>query len=252
MWKVVLVDDEAHAISRLTRILSMKDRPYEIIRTCGSVEEAISALEETEPDLIFLDIALGNASGFDLLRRLPSIDFDIVFTTAHNQYAVEAFEFSALHYLLKPITEESLEKALSRFEDKVGQRQTDRRLDNLLYNLEVHSAMDKKIAAPGVNGISFYKIGEILRLEADGNYTHIHLNSGEKHLVTRRLKYYEELLDHRSFFRVHQTHLVHLSYVEKFVKGKQSYLLLSNGEKVPVATRKREVFLDQLAKNKQI
>ncbi len=252
MWKVILVDDEAHAISRLTRFMSERNYDYEIIRTCGSLEEAMLAIEETEPDLVILDITLGNATGFDLLKKLPSIDFSIIFTTAHNHFAVEAFEYSALHYLLKPITEDTLEQALIRFEEKANQQRTNRRLDNLLYNLEVHSAVDKKIAVPGVNGISFYKIGEIMRLEADGNYTHIYLGSGEKHLVTRRLKYYEELLDHRSFFRVHQTHLVHLSYVEKYVKGKQSYLLMSNGEKIPVATRKREVFLDQLAKNKQI
>jgi two-component system LytT family response regulator len=252
MWKVIIVDDEDHCVGRLSNLLKKIDSNITILNSYSNVADAVEGINSLNPDLVFLDVVLTDGTGFDILRQVDDIDFEIIFTTAHNTYAIKAFEFSAIHYLLKPIGQDDLSVALDRYKKKTISKDHNKKLDVLIHNLDVSAAKDKKIGVPTSDGIIFIKIGEVVRLEADGNYVRIFLSGGEKHLVIRPLKYYSDLLDKRYFFRTHQSHLVNLAFVDKYIKGKKAHLVLSNGETILVSIRKREFFLKQLSNNRQI
>ena len=252
MWKVIIVDDEDHCVGRLSNILKKIDSDITVLGSYSNVVDAVEGINTLNPDLVFLDVVLTDGTGFDILKQVSNNNFEIIFTTAHDTYAIEAFEFSAIHYLLKPISQDDLSSALDRYEKKATSKDHNKKLDVLIHNLDVSAAKDKKIGVPTSDGIVFIKLGEVVRLEADGNYVKIFLMGGEKHLIIRPLKYYDDLLDKRYFFRTHQSHLVHLAFVDKYVKGKKSHLLLSNGETILVSVRKREAFLKQLSNNRQI
>ena len=251
MLSVIIVDDEDHCVERLSRLLQKHSHTIDIKGCYSNVIDAVEAIECYSPDLVFLDVILTDGTGFNILNQVSKIDFDIIFTTAHNTYAVDAFEFSAIHYLLKPIDDDDLSVALDRYSKKSAFESKNKRLDTLIHNLEVNSATDKKLGIPTSKGLVFVSIGQIVRIEADKNYVTIFLAENTKYVVTRSLKYYDDLLDKRHFFRTHQSHLVNLAYVDKYIKAKNSYLIMQDGQEVPVSIRKKEAFLKQLADNQQ-
>ncbi len=248
MLAAFIVEDEQHCIDRLLRLLNEFEREVQILGSAKTINDALTQLETTKPDIVFMDIELKTGTCFDLLKKIRVPSFDIIFTTAHDKYAIQAFEYSATHYLLKPVDSEKLKIAIERSKTQ----KTNEQLENLIHNLETHSSIDKKIAIPTAKGLLFFKIGEIIRFEADGNYCSIILSNGEKYLVTKQLKYYEELLGNRCFFRTHQSHLVHIAFVKSYMKKKSTYVKLTNGEEIPVSVRRREEFLRSLAENQQI
>lgn len=251
MLSVVIIEDEQGAMERLQRLL----KPYADMEVTGrfdSVDTAFEGLMLLQPDLVFMDVEIKGGTCFDLLKRIGNPAFDIIFATAYNQYAVQAFEYSAVHYLLKPIDQDQLAQAVNRCLEKSKTRETSHRLENLIHNLQAHGALDKKIAVPTARGLYFYKLGEVVRFEADGNYCKVVLSTGDKYLVTKQLKHYEALLDKRHFFRTHQSHLVHMAFVDKYIQNKSTFVKLSNGDEVPVSVRRRNDFFELLNKNQQI
>ncbi|MBM1107917.1 response regulator transcription factor [Aurantibacter crassamenti] len=246
MLKAIIVDDEQHCIDRVVKLLSDYSETINLLACCNSVDSAIKEIEAINPDVVFLDVHLQNQTGFDLLAKLSKVDFEVVFTTAYDSYAVEAFRFSALDYLLKPIDSVEFERAIEKIEKTVGLKDTSKKLEVLFHNFENNLNRAKKVAIPALDGLKFINTNEIVRCQSDASYTHIFLSTGKKFTATKTLKFLEELLGSNDFFRVHKSHYINLSYVDKYIKGKGGYLLMKDGATVEVAMRRKEEFLKKI------
>lgn len=253
MINVLIIEDESHCVDWIRKLLDKFSKNIRILGDFDNISDAIKAINSIDVDLVFMDVILKDGNCFDLLKKIKTLKFEIIFTTAHNDFAIKAFDYSALHYLLKPIDSDKFDEAVNRAIGKVDLKKTNQKIETIFHNLEVHSFDDKKIAIPSTKGYIFCKVGNIIRIEADGNYCNIHLINGKQYMSTKQLKYYEYLLDKRLFFRVHQSHLINLAYVNQYINfNKKSFLLFNDGKKVPVSVRKRTEFLNCLSKNKQL
>lgn len=252
MIKAIIVEDELHCQERLVELLKKMDHNIHILERFENISDVQRYLYSEKVDLVFLDIELKDGTAFNLLQSLEKIEFDIIFTTAHNSYALQAFDYSAVHYLLKPIEFDKLLEATERVKLRRTKGDSFQELKELLHNLEVHTSLDKSLAVPTVEGFEFVKTGEILRIQADGNYSKLYLIGGQKLTVSKTLKHFDKLLDNLHFSRVHQSHIVNLGHVSRYIKGQGGTLILSSEDKIPVSVRKKDEFLSQLSKNKQI
>ncbi|MFK7797994.1 MAG: LytR/AlgR family response regulator transcription factor [Aureispira sp.] len=240
MIDTVIIDDEQAAQITLMKFLQMHCPNVNIVGTADGVEEGLKLLNNKSIDLVFLDIKMNDGTGFDLLKRLPSIDFNLVFTTAYDEYALKAFKHSAIDYLLKPIDPLELIDAVA----KVTPSNTDNSAQRVDSMLELYQ--DKKfdkIAIPSVDEFHFVRISDIVRCEASSNYTIIYLVTGKRIVAPKTLKEFEELLTSDGFFRVHQSHLINLSHIQKFLKTKNK-LRMSDASEVEVSRRKKTLFME--------
>ena len=245
MIKCIIVDDEQKSQESLKILLEDFCKGVEVKALCQNVTEAINALATHNPDLVFLDIHLQRETGFDLLTPAKKIDFEVVFTTAYSEYAIKAFKFSAIDYLLKPIDIEELRKAVEKVKKKQNGNITDR-LDQLILNLRNSSGQNYKLALPTSDGLIFVQIENIIYCEASSNYTQIFTQDGKKHLVSRTLKEYEDLLTDQNFFRIHNSYLINLNLIKKYVRGEGGYVVMTNDVSLDVSKRKKEAFLARL------
>lgn len=243
--KALIVDDEAKSRTLLKRLCEEYCEGLTITDTAASVQEATDKIKTGSPAIVFLDIQMPLQSGFDLLEHYgENIPFEIIFTTAYDQYAIKAFHYAAADYLLKPINVDELKEAVNRVKARITKATGNQHL------VELKDQLDKKefskIALTTTEGFTFVEISDIIRCEAEGNYTFIHLKDGHAHLITKTLKHYEEILSDRNFFRVHKSHLINLNNVRRFVKGRQGQIEMIDGKKVEVSTRKKEGLLMRL------
>ncbi len=245
MIKCIIVDDEQKSQESLKILLEDFCKGVEVKALCQNVTEAITALATHNPDLVFLDIHLQRETGFDLLTQAEKIDFEVVFTTAYSEYAIKAFKFSAIDYLLKPIDIEELRKAVEKVQKKHNGNITDR-LDQLILNLKNTTGQNYKLALPTTDGLIFVQIENIIYCEASSNYTQIFTQDGKKHLVSRTLKEYEDLLTDQNFFRIHNSYLINLNLIKKYVRGEGGYVVMANDVSLDVSKRKKEAFLARL------
>ncbi|MCF6349199.1 MAG: LytTR family DNA-binding domain-containing protein [Flavobacteriaceae bacterium] len=247
MLKAIIIDDEQHCVDRICKLLNKYNNDLDIIKVCTNLDDAKTSIESIEVDVIFLDVHLHEQTGFDLLKQLSNIDFEIIFTTAYDSYAVDAFKFSALDYLLKPIDEDDLSLTIEKLKKKTSLKDVSKKVEVLFHNLDDKKNQVKKIAVPTLEGLTFIKVSDIIRCQSDINYTHIFLEGNKKITVAKTLKHFEDLLDQYNFFRTHQSHLINLSYIDKYVKGKGGYVLMSDGTHIEVAVRRKDAFLKQLS-----
>ena len=244
MTKIILLDDEKHCTDILQSLISRVHPDYNIIGVFNDPFEAFQFIQENEIDLLFLDIEMPKMNGFKLLDKILPANFDIIFTTAYDQYAIRAFEYSAINYLLKPITEKSIVKSLSSWEQrkrKVNEEQW-QLLQGVISSPEPEL---NKIALPTGTGFEIMKISDIVHCKSDNNYTSFFFNDGNKTLVCRTLKEVEHLLSEHSFFRVHQSHLINSKYVKSISRQDGGVLCMSDGTKIPVSRQKRE-YIDKI------
>lgn len=241
MIRTLIIDDEQHCIDRVNELLQPHSKNYEVVGTASSVEDGVISTYNLKPDLVFLDVQIADKTGFDYLQSLNTIDFNLIFTTAFEKYALEAIKFSALDYLLKPISQEAFNTSIKKFEDTKLLLEINKKLDTLLSNL--NNTNVKKLCIPTLNGIDFVELNDILYLESDINYTNIILKNKDKILVSKTLKSYEELLSNSDFFRVHNSYLVNLNHIKKYTKGKGGYITLTNNENIDVSHRRKDMFL---------
>lgn len=233
--RAVLIDDEISNLENLRTLLEKHCPQVTVIGTAQNVGDAVDTIEKYLPNLVFLDIQIGEKTGFDVLKLLPSRNFEVVFVTAYDQYGIQAIKFAALDYLLKPIDIEELMHAVSKAEYKsVTQTQTSQ-LDFLLQQLKKPQTNVSKIALQMQGEIRYVALSEITRCEADNTYTHFFLSGGEKILVSKSLKEYADLLQPNGFLRTHQSHLVNPKYVKSWLKEDGGMLLLMSGEKIPIS-----------------
>jgi two-component system LytT family response regulator len=241
--RALIVDDETNNRENLRLALQAYCQEVEVVGEADSALSAMDRIKEVSPDLVFLDIAMPMGSGFDLLESLPKIDFDIIFVTAFDQYAIRAIKFAAVDYLLKPIDALELKKAVDRVQSKRLQHRQQGQLETLIHNLQ---HQEKKIALPQSDHIEFVAVNTIIRCQGDRNYTHFFLEDGRELLVSRTLKEYVELLNDQSFYRVHQSHLVNLNFVQKYSRRDGGILIFADGAKIPVARARKEELLARL------
>lgn len=215
MIHALIVDDEERAGQILTSLLEKNCPDVTKIKFVQNAMDAYFYIKEQHPDLVFLDIQMPFMDGFDLLNKLGEINFDVIFTTAFNQYAIQAIRFSALDYLLKPIDDSELTNAVHRFQSRRNAAgQTGLQYQNLVHNLSARNHDEFTLAINGNAGMQFIKISDIIRLEGDRNYTLFYLSGNRKHLSSKTMKEYEEILSDKGFLRIHKSHLVNSTFVD--------------------------------------
>jgi two-component system LytT family response regulator len=251
MIKTIIVDDEYNAREFLEQLLLryFPDK-FLVLAKCESADEALIAIENFNPELVFLDIQMPNKNGFELIKLLKTINFEVIFTTAHSEFGIEAVKASALDYILKPIGYLDLLEAIKKYDSKQNKAFQQDRLMLLIENIDFGSSEYHKIAFQTETGFEFVKVNSILYCEAESNYTKVVFLEGKKITLTKTLKLVEELLPANIFKRIHRSYLVNINYVNRFNKTNDYYVELTNGESLPVSVRKKDDFINDIIQKK--
>jgi two-component system LytT family response regulator len=244
MVKAILIDDEPDALEMLEWQLKQYCRQVQIVALCTSADEAIAAIHQHAPQLIFLDIEMPHKSGFEVIKAFPDPLFEIIFTTAYNQFALQAFKAAALDYLLKPVDAEDLVKSIVRFEKKQLHQSLKQQLEQLLQEYKPARPLGRpaieRISLPTADGIFFVSPQEIIRAEASGNYATVYFTDSKKLLLAKTLKDIEDILQGHSFIRIHQSHLVNIDHISKYSKSDGGIVFMKDGSKLPVSRQRKE------------
>ncbi|MCP9236416.1 LytTR family DNA-binding domain-containing protein [Lewinella sp. JB7] len=246
LLNAVIIEDERKGLINLKQMLNLHCGDVEVIGEADGVESGCRLFERDDinPDLAFLDINLGDGKVFQLLERLRPINFDIIFVTAYDQFAMKACNYSSIGYILKPIDPDCLIEAVSRVKPRQLAR-TDERLE-IMRQYQNHPNAFDKLSIGGVDGIHFVKIRDIIRFEAEDNYTHIYLSGAQRITASKTIKLYEDMLAPFNFYRVHKRHVINMNYMKKFVKGEGGYLVMDDDMRIEVSRRRRPAFMTQL------
>ncbi|WP_395052765.1 LytR/AlgR family response regulator transcription factor [Flavobacterium sp.] len=244
MITAVLIDDDKHLRKGLKALLERYTNEINIIGEAESVKTGIALLEKTQPQVIFLDIHLSDGTGFDILEKMANskgkTTSHIVFITAHEQYAVKAFKFSALDFILKPVDPEELQNTIIKIKEVSGKANSFEHIDLLLENIRKKVDNFKRIALSTSDGIHLFEVSDIIRCEAKVNYTEFFIKNHKPVLISRTLKEYEEILTEHGFERIHQSHLINLSYLKSYIKTDGGYVIMADNSTIPIAQSKKE------------
>ncbi len=246
MLTAIIIEDLPDALQLLKSNLETHHPEIKIIDTAQSVVEAAKVLRKKQPDILFLDIMLGDGTGFDVLEIFPELKSKIIFVTASDEYAIKAFKFAAIDYVLKPYSNEELNQAIVRAKEQI--QPNEERLSILKDTLSAPEKRPDKISLHTLDKIIIVNLENIVRCESDSNNTVFHLKEGKKVFVTKTLKYFSDLLKPYEFLRIHQSHLINIQCISAFIKTDGGYLMLKNGENVPVSVRKKSEVIEILDK----
>lgn len=241
----IIIDDEEHCRSSLKKQIQWSCPEVEVVGEANNIENGFAAIKESTPDVVFLDIAMPGGSGFDLLRQFDKVYFSVIFTTAYDEYALQAFNVNAIAYLLKPVDGEELIKSVEKVHAEEDSQVT-KRLDNLLDYLRVHGNTSKKIPFPVSDGLEFIPVDKIMRCESDGSYCHIYVNDAPNLFLSKTLKQVEGLINNDKFLRVHHSHLVNIDYIKRYIRGKGGQIIMDDNTSIPVSRTRKDGFLDNL------
>jgi two-component system, LytTR family, response regulator len=244
MITALLIDDDINLRNGMKALLAMYAPDIKILGEADSVKGGIDAIEAYRPDVIFLDIQLGDGTGFDILEQLAQkqgkLSSHVVFITAHEQFAVKAFRFSALDYLLKPVDPEELRKVIEKIKKVLVNNDSYAHIDLLLENIRKKVDKFKRIALSTSDGIHLFEVSDIIRLESQDNYTRFHIKDHKPVLIAKTLKEYEDMLSEQGFERIHQSHLINLSYLRSYIKKDGGYAVMADNSNLPISQRKKE------------
>jgi len=243
MLRTLIIDDEPHIRETLIHLVQKFCPQVKVVGEAESVATGVRAIREKIPDLVLLDIKMDDGTGFDLLNHFDNIDFKIIFITAYEKYAIQAFGFSAIDYILKPVNPEKLAEAVTRAEQMV-QNAFNTQLSTLKENLKSPDSPILKIILKTMDNIYLLDVQDIIHCASDGNYTIFETTNDEKIVISKNLKEYDDLLADSGFFRVHRSHLINLKHIRRFSKQDGGYVVMSNGAEVSVSTRGRERLLE--------
>jgi two-component system LytT family response regulator len=248
MIRTVLVDDEIDSIRVLQRLLEGYCPQISIVGQADGVESALDIIHIARPDLVILDIEMKQGNAFDLLNQLQPLSFKVIFVTAFDSYAIRAFKYSAVDYLLKPVDIEDLQKAVERIGEPSGEKNMIEQMKILLGNVGTYHITQQKMAVPTLTGLIFVPVQDIIRFEAKGNYTIIYLDKKDQIMATRNIKDYEDLLPETIFCRVHNSHIINLHRIKEYRKGRGGFITMEDGSYIEVAIRRKDEFLRRLLK----
>lgn len=252
MVKAVIIDDEEISLTGLSEKIKKYCPDVEVLKLFSKPADAVKEIEELQPDLVFLDIEMPKMNGFKFLQQCSPVNFEVIFTTAYNQYAIEALRISALDFLLKPIDPKELVTAVQRLATKRNSNNQQQTTLEQQMQLFLQSRQDgglvKKIALPVLNGFEFIDIASIIKIEADNVYSVFYLSGNRKIVVSRTLKEAEKMLSRRNFMRVHKSFIINLDYITQYIKGEGGTVILSDGSEVEVSRRSRHEFLERINK----
>ena len=246
--KVLVIDNEPNLRTAIKALLQAFCPEIKTIEEADGVKSGLQKIKAFQPDIVLLDVEMDDGSGFDLMKQVVNPGFQLIFVTAHNKYAIEAFQFSAIDYLLKPIDIEELKAAISKVSKNNQRHLMNKKFEILMQNRSVDQTGNLQIALPSTEGLSIVFIHEILYLKSDRQYTIFVLKSGEKIVTSKNLGEYEDLFLVHNFFRVHHSTMVNLNEVRKYIRGDGGSIVLSNGDQVEVSKRKKEAFISQFTK----
>ncbi len=244
MIKCILVDDERNALEMMEWLLKTYCPQVEIAEMCMSGEQGIEAIQKHKPDVVFLDIEMPRMNGFDMLERFEKLFFDVVFCTAYDQFAIKAFRYSALNYLLKPVDPEDLKITVARLEEKKAVP-TREQFELLLQNIQkIGKNTPQRIALTTNDGLIFVPTGDIIYCMAESNYTVVVLSSGKKILVSKVLKEIDEALSGNDFCRVHNSYLININRIKKFVRGEGGYIIMDDDATIGISRSRKQEFME--------
>lgn len=237
--QAIIIDDELDNVKLLSLQLRMYCPQVDVVAECTKSEEGLREIKRLNPAVVFLDIEMPRMNGFELLEQVGEINFSLVFVTAYDQFAVKAFRYSAVDYLLKPIDTRELQEAIKKIEHQ--KKVESQQIEHLRQQYKVkHAVLPEKLALPYQNGVTFVAVKDIIYCEADDNYTRFFLNDGQMYLVTKTMREIQEVLEEREFLRVHRQYIINLNQIKKFVKGEGSYLVMQNEQTIPIARNQKE------------
>ncbi|ANW97240.1 hypothetical protein AXE80_13480 [Wenyingzhuangia fucanilytica] len=246
MINCILIDDEVHNLENLEWLLNKNCPLVNIVGKANSAKEGIELIKQHQPDLVFLDIEMPHKNGFAMLESIDHINFEVIFVTAYNQYALKAIKFCALDYLMKPVAIQDLKEAVNRVENIISKKNENQKLKILVDNFS-NNHQTKKIALPTSEELFFVAIDEIIRCKSENNYTVFYLINGDTILVSKTLKEWDDLLSSHHFIRTHQSHLINSIHVKSYVKKDGGYILMNDDSTISVSRNKKEDILNKLA-----
>ena len=246
----LIIDDEPDAVGFINSIITEYCPELDVVGRAGNVVDGVNEINNKKPDLVFLDVEMPNRTGFDLLAQFPEKNFEVIFITAFNHYAIRAIKFSAVDYILKPINInefiEAVKKVINKKKDKTSHGGDAIKI--LMENLR--SAQPSRLAIPTSDGMEYLNPKDIIRIESDRSYSWFFITGNRKVLVSRHLKEFQDLLGDRSFFRSHNSHLINLRFVKKFIRKEGGYIEMQDGEQIPISRGRKDLFLAHMAKFK--
>ncbi len=240
MKKALVIDDENRTRDLIAKMINSFGLDVVAIPAGESVASGIKAIEEHHPDIVFLDIQMPDGTGFDLLRSIPNKSFEVIFITAHEEFAIKAIKFSALDYILKPVDADELKNAVEKALNSIGSKKEESQFDALQMNIQPNQK--RRLVLKTQESVHVIELDNIIRCEADRNYTSFYLVGGKKILVSKTLKDYETLLSGHNFLRVQQSHLINLDYVARYDKGNGGSVVMKDDSEVPLSPAKRDIF----------
>jgi two-component system, LytTR family, response regulator len=250
MIKAIIVEDELMQLTGLKNLLHQYCTHLEIIAYCDNAEEAILKIKELHPQILFLDINMPGKSGFDLLNEIDYTKLEIIFTTAYNNYAIKAYKYSAIDYLLKPIDEEELIAAVDKASKKIEDGKWKNNLDSFMHNIKsTQFPQEMKLCIPSITGFQVIEIKNIIVCIAEGAYTNFILTNNKKIMASRPLLDYEQMLQDNSFIRIHKSNLININHVKQYIRGEGGSVILSNDMEIEVSRRKKENFIEMMKTN---
>jgi len=244
MIRTVVIEDEERSRLMLLEMLREHCRQINVVAQADSVKTGLEAIIEQKPQLVFLDIELQSETSFEILEKLPEINFELIFTTAFDHYALRAIKFCAIDYLLKPIDLNELRVAIAKVEKRLNREYLNKNLEALLDNIKSGSQNSHKIALPTLEGLLFVRVSDIIYCESEGPYTKFFLKQPGKIVTSKHLKEYEDLLGEYNFFRIHKSYLVNLQEIQKYIRGEGGQLIMSNGAALNVSRQRKEEFMN--------
>jgi two-component system, LytTR family, response regulator len=245
--KAILVDDEPDGIRTLQKMLERHCPQVQVAATCSNAVTAMQQIEQLKPDVVFLDIQMPGKTGLELLTEIRHKDFEVVFVTAYNEYMLQALQYSAADYLLKPVDEERLVEAVHRVDRRLQEGRKEEQASALLHNLgKAGSPSEMRLCLPTLKGFIVLKLEEIIYCEAERSYTVFHLEGNKTVTVSKPLLEYDQLLRETSFLRIHKSFLVNLLHVKEYQRGEGGLVILSDGAEIEVSRRKKEEFLSKI------
>lgn len=240
----IIIDDERKAIAILKNKLERFCPNVTVVAECQNPSDAVSMIENLNPDLVFLDVAMPALSGFDVLAKIKNPNFEIIFATAFDNYAIEAIKHCAIGYLVKPVDNNDLVEAVTKAIQNIEEKSALQKNKVLIENLGIQTFQNKKIVIPCTDGLEFVQIADIIHFQGDNGYTNIHFTNRKPILSSHSIGYFCKILENQSFYLIHKSHLINLSHIEKYLN--EGYVILTDGYKLPISRTRRQEFLNSL------